>query len=369
MPVSAQGLYTVSAPTGAAIIGDGKLSLALASMLASSGQPVRLWAPDRNVPAECEVRERNARVGQMRCKTEFALLSDDLGAVLKDVSVIFLSVPAIEYGASLAGLSPYLTNGQTIVLANAPLGAALQFSRQLGVVKRGLQVNILEMGALYDQVKIEGNVALLVGPRKRVSVCGLSRNETRRALSAVSGLGDRLVPASNVLERGFTEVERMVRTTLRLLRLVGAKSTDPRSTSAAITPAMVSIVSAIGGELQSVAREFKVPFPSLGQMLINFAGASGRSLGEILGSVSGVLLQDTENGASVQEKLRREVAETFVLVEEFARLTRLPVPVIDSVIQLATVITECDLRKEGRGLSDLGLVGSDVAEIVEVVNA
>src|SRR5205814_1814616 len=114
------------------------------------------------------------------------------------------------YGASLVGLSPYLTNGQTIVLANAPLGAALQFSRELGAVKPGLQVNILEMGALFDSVKIDGNVALLVGPRKRVSVCGLSRNETRRALSAVSYLRGGFVPASNVLERGFTEVERLV---------------------------------------------------------------------------------------------------------------------------------------------------------------
>src|SRR5215831_7933814 len=91
MPVSAQGTNAVSAPPGAAIIGDGKLSLALASMLASSGQAVRLWAADRNVPSECEVRERNARIGHTRRKTEFSLITDDLGAVLKDAPVVFLS--------------------------------------------------------------------------------------------------------------------------------------------------------------------------------------------------------------------------------------------------------------------------------------
>jgi hypothetical protein len=50
-------------------------------------------------------------------------------------------------------------------------------------------------------------------------------------------------------------------------------------------------------------------------------------------------------------------------------LARLPVPTIDAVIELASCITHRELRKEGRGLHELGLVGLDVREIVELINS
>jgi opine dehydrogenase len=374
MPVPVHTIQSASTPVSPpelAIIGDGKVSLAIASMLAASGQAVRLWSSDGSAPEECEVRERNARVGHVRGRTRFTLVSDQIGNVLKGAPVVLLSVPAIEYGATLSALAPQISSGQTILLAEAPLGAALQFTRLLNVARPGMQVNVLEMGRLYDSVKIEGSVALLIGPRKRVSICGLSRNETHRGLLVVSSLWGGLVPASNVLERGFAEVERLIRTALRLFRIVSPKGAETPKSAGLMTPAMVSIISALAGELQAVAREFAVPLPGLAQTLVDYTGAAGSSLSEMLSGLADFMLEDGSTRQSVdslRKKLRRDVTETFVLIEEFARLARLPVPVIDSIIQLASVVTECDLRKDGRGLSDLGLVGVDVRELIDVVN-
>ncbi len=374
MPVPVHTIQSASPPVSPpelAIIGDGKVSLAIAAMLASSGQAVKLWSGDGSAPVECEVRERNARVGHVRGRTKFALISDQIGNVIKNSPVVLLSVPAIEYGAALSVLAPQITSGQTILLAEAPLGAALQFTRELNAARPGMQVNILEMGRLYDSVKIEGDVALLIGPRKRVSICGLSRNETHRGLAVVSSLWGGLVPASNVLERGFAEVERLIRTALRLFRIVSPRGIESPKSEGLMTPAMVSIVSALAGELQAVAREFGVPLPGLAQILVDYTGASGSSLSEMLTGLADFMLEDgstRQSLDSLRKKLRRDITESFVLIEEFARLARLPVPVTDSVIELASVVTESDLRKEGRGLSDLGLVGIDVRELIDVVN-
>jgi aspartyl/asparaginyl beta-hydroxylase (cupin superfamily) len=52
-----------------------------------------------------------------------------------------------------------------------------------------------------------------------------------------------------------------------------------------------------------------------------------------------------------------------------ARLAYIAVPMIDTVIELATVLTNVDIRKEARQLSDIGLIGMDAKEIIEHVNA
>jgi hypothetical protein len=370
MPVSAQGLYSVSAPAQVAIIGDGRQNLAVASMLAASGHSVRLWSIDGNVPAECEVRERNARIGQVRSRIDFAVVSDKLEDILKSSPLLFLSVPASEYSASIAGLNSYLANGQTIVLVDAPLGAALQFSRELGAVAPELQLNILEMGIPFDSARIEGEVALITGPRKRISICGLTRNETRRSLASVGQLWQGLVPASNVLERGFNDVERILRGSMRLFKIVEGRTFDSRSATGALSQVMLSICSAIDMEVSAVAKKLAVPFQSAAQALIDYCGASGRSFAEIVASVSAVLMPgiDGDGSQEMRDKLQREICETFVLIEELARLARCPVPITDSIIELASVATERDLRKEGRGLSTLGLVGVDVPELIEFIN-
>ena len=44
-------------------------------------------------------------------------------------------------------------------------------------------------------------------------------------------------------------------------------------------------------------------------------------------------------------------------------------PVLNSVVELASAVTQSDLARHGRTLQDLGLVGFDVAEIVELINS
>lgn len=371
MTVSVQGTQFLSAATQLAIVGDGTTGLAIAATLSSFGQSVALWSADGKVPLEYEVRQRDARVGHVRSKTNFSLVSPKLEHVVRQAQIVFLSGSATVYGATLNAMAAGLSEGQTIILADAPLGAALQFSRQLSKVRQGFSLPVLEMGKLFDTIKLEGDVALLVGARRKVSICGLSRNETRRCLPTMSQMMPGLVPASNLLERGFCEVERYVAAALIVSGLLGNSLAEPRN-APSLAPAVVAVVAAIDRELSAVAREFGIHYPGIGQTLVDYAGANGRTFAEILaGMHAAILPEQYEEDAQEQmlRRLRREISESFVLLEQFARLARQPVPVIDSLIELASVLTECDLRKEGRGLGDLGLVGLDAGELMEAIDA
>jgi hypothetical protein len=67
--------------------------------------------------------------------------------------------------------------------------------------------------------------------------------------------------------------------------------------------------------------------------------------------------------------LRDRIAEDFVILSGLARLKHVTCPVLDAVIDLGSSVAGCDLRKQGRQLSDLGLIGMDAREIIELVSA
>lgn len=372
MSVIAQGIQGQSQVTEVAIVGDGKRSLAIGAVLSLFGHNVRLWSKDGKGPSECEVRDRQAKVGRIRSRTSFACVTNNLREATTGASVVVLSSPVTEYGAITEFLAPNLKNGQTIVLVNAPLGGALQFSRHLTAKRSDLQVNTLEMGSLFDYVKIEGGVVLVSGPRKRVSVCGISRNETHRGLLVTRSLWSGLVPTSNILERGFTEVERLLKPIFRLFFILGAQSLEMRDVSRCCSEALLLLISKIELEVQGVARAFKIVIPPLAQILTEYYEVRGDSFGVVVREAVKSMLQDENNGMSSQDclaKLQTEIGETFVLLSSLALLARLPVPLIDSVIELAASVTGHDLRKEGSDLSHLGLLGFDVQEVIELINA
>ena len=63
------------------------------------------------------------------------------------------------------------------------------------------------------------------------------------------------------------------------------------------------------------------------------------------------------------------VCENFVMLAELAAKAYHPVPTIDSIIDEASKAAARDLRSEGRKLSDLGLSGMDIREIIEFINS
>lgn len=371
LPVLAQAVADPFLPVEVAIIADGKRSLAAGCALALNGHNVRVWIPEGNAPQECEIRERRAQVGRIRSRLSFASVTHNLTAALRGAEVVMVSAPATDYGALSRQLISHLVGGQTVVLSQAPLCAALQFAHQSEAVACDLHINIIEIGTLFDSVKIEDDFVLISGPRERVSVCGRTRNETRRGLAAASRLWRGLVPASNVLERGLTDVERLIKPVLRFFQTVRSEDIG-RSSRFTPSASLVSVISSVGDEVDNIARAYALRFSAIEQMLADYTGISAGSLSQAVAEVwtqpPSSQSAETRTELEALQTLACEVGETFVPLSALAMLARLPVPMIDALIELSSSVTHRDLRKEGRGLDQLGLLGLDLQEIVETIN-
>jgi hypothetical protein len=70
-----------------------------------------------------------------------------------------------------------------------------------------------------------------------------------------------------------------------------------------------------------------------------------------------------------QEVLSRYVGEQLVLISQLAEKASISMPVLDSVIDLASALVGYDLRQLGRGLAQCGLEEASLADLIELLNA
>jgi len=367
--VAEQSAGLSSSALEVAIVGDGGSGLAMGASLAVGGHNVRLWMPAGSPPQQCFRAGRRQVAGPASHALRFKQVDREIAASAQGSEVVVVSGRATAYAPIADELAPVLANGQTIVLPDAPLCAAFQFARELARAGADAQINIVEMGCLFDAVRVDGDSLYISAPRDKVSVCGRTRNETRRALMTLSRLWGGLVPASNVLERGFGDVERLIHPVLTLFNALQLQSAE-RPAASVPGAALVSVVSRMADEVHALAAGCTVGFIGVEQILRDYAGLKVSSLGQALSEMGKDLIANraTTGDGDSMEILAADVAETHVPLSALAMVARIRVPMIDALIELASCVTHRELRKEGRGLDHLGLVGLDVSEIVETVN-
>lgn len=265
------------------------------------------------------------------------------------------------------------------MLLNAPLGAGLQFANQLRRANAECQLNILELGALFNHARVEDQTLQIFGPREKVSVCGNSRNETRRALTAACYLSPALVPASNLLERGLGDTERLIRPMLILFGLLGGRREELADLCCVVNSSLTVVIRAVETELANLCRTYRLTTRNFLEHLTDLSAVHWDDvdcLDQALVQVGANLLRQRQfelKAVDIPEALlalvKQDISETFLLIEDLARVARLHMPILESIIELACIATKCNLRKTGRTLDDLGLFGMDLDEIVELVNA
>ncbi len=360
------------------IIGDGTEGLTLANLV--NANKVVIYADGAVSPypnleqlqiREYEIRERGAAVSSQRGYTRIDVKNVDKVDELRNSEGLVISGSTTRYGAIIEKLASTFRDGLTVCLINAPLGAGLEFKALLGKHKVKRQINIIEAGRLFDSARVESGVLLVSGLRSKVSVSGLERNETRRGLAVASAVVRGIVPFSSVIERGLSDAERIIRPALLLSALIA----DDMSVS--INSANIKILRALDREVQGLAKAFQCVVPEFLKSLQDFTfsdNSAGRhksvSLDCALSALGSGLLGQCENSPKAFSSLLSEdVCQSLTLLADMGVLSRSPVNVISSIVEMASVLLEDDLNKKGRKLSSLGLIGFDTTEIVDLVNA
>lgn len=329
-----------------AITGSDEKAIGIAALMAVSGQAVALHTGNVSLPSICEVFRRGATTPQLHGAINFNSVTSDVSVALRGASTLLITGSAADAVAFLRSAAPHLRTGQTLVFVDPPIGMALEATHLLRKLKVTAPLTIVETGPLVDEIAVAGRSVLLRGTADRVCIAGRTLNETRTALGTVGQVIPQVVPASNIMERAFTHAGKFVRAAHRLLVVLGSGD-EPRRIHEILTPASQALLNNLELEIHAIARAYGRHATATECTKENFC----------------------ESVSELKERLAEEINDNFMVLSGLAQVARLPIPIIDSLIDLTSAVTGSDLRKQGRDLSRLGLVGMDVAEIIEQVNA
>jgi hypothetical protein len=373
------------------IIGDGIQSLALSALysLNTSAQGLTIKLLSGVVPAHIEFSSLLSTldkviVGRTKSASKYSAnnltlpaqtarveeITQDPVKGLERVNQVILSCPATAYGAVAGLVGPSIYDGMTLALVGAPLFGALQFDFHLKQSRPDLIINIVELDHLFDRAEKNGNDLTMRGLRRRVNISGRSRNETRRAMPLAQALSPSLLPSSNLLERGLFDIDATVRPVLVLSALMGGRVEKLADLPEFLNRSNLQTLSEIERELSKLTFVYKSSVVDFTRIFREQARAnsdfkpvkalpdshpvsSSASLSEAVIAACGAWFGGlTWTYGLAQEVLSRYVEEQLVLISELGRKANIAMPVLDSVIDLASAVIGYDLRKDGRTLAE-----------------
>lgn len=368
MRVPAVALGATQSASTVAVFSYGDFGQATAGLLSAGGHRVQILGGINSIPQRCEIYTQDKAHYTVPISAQ---VPSDYREALRQSQCIFVCVSGTEYGAACEDLAEVLSSGQTIFLVGAAFGAGLEVAHRLSQKRRhDLSLNIVEVDYPYASFDVGSAAICITGVKNRLTLAGLSLNETRNALTAAGSVFTGLCPASNVLERGFGNIDRWLQTASVLF-----DSFAGRGDLLAIQAPAESIRESGGAGLASrvfnkgSAGQGREPLPAVLSAFKSEILLLAKAYGVNRLPESGAFVPlDLPRSALIHE-LGRRVVEDFIILSSLARIVYLPLPMLESVIELSSVVTGIDLRKEGRDLSDLGLIGMDAHEIMEQVGA
>ncbi len=322
------------------IVSTGVESVGVAALLSSRGRGVRFTTNTVTLPDQLHIK--GAAVNYKAGRLQFAPNVLDLSYRASDLMLV--CGKASDYRAALNTVAEMLSPGQTVFVVDAPIGTAFELSCMIYKLRKRMAVNIIEMGPLFDECRFDGRALEISGLKDLVSICGRSVNETRSGLAIGRHLFSGLLPASNVLERGLSDSSRLLRIALRYFHV---NALVKRQSLKFLSSEEEAMLNSMEAEINALGKVFNVNVPVRDALNFDFS----------------------DNLEREKQELANAVTETLSLLADLAKVAYLPFDTVESLIAKSSSLLGRDLVAAGRKLTDLGLSGMDVREIIELVNS
>lgn len=351
-----------------AVIGAGNGGQAMAGFLALRGFGVNLWNRSHDKVEAIQQAGGIILEGQVTGFAQPNVITSNMCEAVNGAGLIMITVPASGHRDVATGMAPWLTDGQIVVLNPGRTGGALEFKQTL--LKAGCQkdVTIAETGTfIYASRTLTPGISRIYGIKHKVPVAALPASRTMEVVRVLRKAYPQFIPAENVL---FTSLDNIgaVFHPLPALLNAGRIESSPgyEHYQEGITPSVSRALEALDKERLAIAEAFGVRARStLGWMRQTY-GINAPSLYEAVQDnpgYKGICAPNTLNHRYFSE----DVPFSLVPLSSFAEIAGIKVPVIESVISLASALQGTDYRAMGRLAETMGISGKSKDDVLNLV--
>jgi opine dehydrogenase len=356
-------------PFTAAILGAGNGAHAIAGHLALKGFAVRLY--NKFEEEIVQLREQGGVTveGVVEGFGRLELVTTDIASALSGAQAIMVVVPAFVHRFIAEACAPHLRNGQVVVLNPGRTGGALEFANVLREKGVTAQVKVAEAQTLIYACRIIGPARVQINSIKRqVPVAAFPSADTDAVLAMARQLFPEFVPATNVLETGFSNIGAVFHPSTTLFNASRIEAGEEFEFYASITPMVADFLEAVDSERAATAKAYGIQVDSAKDWLAKaYEGIYGDNLYERLRSCAAY--RGIKGPKSLHVRyIFEDVPTGLVPIASFAQAAGISTPACRSVVDIACVMYGRDFWTEGRNMASLGLAGMEVERILDYVS-
>jgi len=367
-------------PTRVTVLGGGSGAFAVAADLQLKGCQVRLL----------EAPELEANIAPAQKKGGIELVNTNVSGVasgfahlemvttspkeaLRGADVVLYVVPAFAEKHFTELCAHHFARGQSVVLFCGNFGGALELAHLMRL-RGGLSLPLIAEteGLIYGASKLDSTTVKVVGLKDGVACAALPARETGKVLSRLRTLFPALLPATNVLETSFRNLNPVIHPPVSVLNAGRTAEDRPqwRYYWEGVTEPVGRVTERVDRERLGTAMAFGLRLPPAREVLRSWyvrEALRGTTLAELLSSnpvYEGVLAPRT----LTHRFLLEDVPFGLVPVEALALSVNVATPIITALIDLSSELLNRDFRAEGRDLIRLGLIGLEAKEVKQLLD-
>jgi opine dehydrogenase len=353
------------------IIGAGHGGKAMAADLAVRGFTVTLFNRTAERIRDIAIRgeiELEYEDGTLR-RGKMARATGDIDKAIQDADVIMVVIPACGHADVARMCAPYLQDGQIVVLNPGRTGGALEFRQVLNRQGCTAEVIVSETGTFIFASRSTGPTQARIFRRKNaVPLAALPAIRTGHVLEAVCEAYPQFIPAPNVLHTSLDNMGAIFHPALTLLNAGWIERTqgDFQFYTEGVTRSVAKLLDALDRERVTIAASLGVQARPALRWLKDAYSAEGDTLYEAIQANPGY------QGIKAPRNLRHryifeDVPFSLVPLASMGEQFGVSTWAIKTLIRLGCVIHGTNYSERGRNVTDMGLKGLRVNEVLQYV--
>lgn len=358
-----------------AILGAGNGGCAAAADLTLRGFQVRLFSRSESTMVKLgKLGEIELVEGRVSKKAAPFFMSPHLPPVVQGVDLIVIATPSVGHEYLAKNLANYLTDGQRILLNPGHTGGSLHFANLLRTLGCKADVQLCETVTLTYICRMPRFGRVEVYRRTTNLRCAAFPGKyTANLVSKIQQVFPNVIPAVNVLETGFSNINAIMHPAGMLGNAgwIEKSGGDFLWYREGITPSIGAWIDAVDAERIEIVRRLGLK-PLRFVDIFHQAGlttAEARDTGSAYQAIHNSEANFTiKSPPSLDHRyIREDVGYGLVPMAEIGKLLGVKTPVMNALITLASTALGVDFRKEGLTLEKMGLAGVTADRLASVL--
>lgn len=354
------------------VLGAGAGGTAVAFDCANHGHEVRLFDFPQFADNIDAIATRGSIVadGDIAGSVDIAYAGHDIDEALEGAELIYVVGPAystVPFGEAVAGK---LRAGQTVIVTPGSCGGALAFKKAAGLGVDDEDVRVAETSTLHYAVRLIEPATIRVFLKLKAGnlLAALPKHRTSEILKLVSDVYPSMEAAEGVLQTSLQNANPIIHPAVTLSNAARIEMTggDFLFYEEGVSDSVGRLIEALDEERIAIGAKVGVtvlPDPVLGTrqgyMRENNYGSAYREAP----GFQGIRAQPRLD----HRYLNEDVGYGLVFMSALARQVGVPVPCMDAVIALASIVMARDYRSEAlRTPAVLGIADRSTAALAEL---